>query len=61
MLYSILNKESVNSLEKFQIKSIVDWNRNKIMTIIYYFQDKNKDLGRSLWDITDLEVWRTCL
>lgn len=64
VLYSILNKESINSLEKFrQIKSIaIDWNREKndFDYSIYYFQDndKNKDLGRSLWDITDLEVWQ---
>lgn len=64
ILYSILNKESINSLEKFrQIKSIaIDWNREKqdYDYSIYYFQDndKNKDLGRSLWDITDLEVWQ---
>lgn len=64
VLYSILNKESINSLEKFrQIKSIaIDWNREKqdYDYSIYYFQDndKNKDLGRSLWDITDLEVWQ---
>ena len=64
VLYSILDKESINSLEKFrQIKSIViDWNREKqdYDYSIYYFQDndKNKDLGRSLWDITDLEVWQ---
>ena len=64
VLYSILNKESINSLEKFrQIKSIaIDWNREKndFDYSIYYFNenDKNKDLGRSLWDITDLEVWQ---
>lgn len=64
VLYSILNKESINSLEKFrQIKSIaIDWNREKqdYDYSIYYFQDndKNKDLSRSLWDIQDLEVWQ---
>lgn len=64
VLYSILNKESINSLKKFrQIKSIaIDWNREKndFDYSIYYFNenDKNKDLGRSLWDITDLEVWQ---
>ena len=64
VLYSILNKESINSLEKFrQIKSIaIDWNREKQDNdySIYYFQDndKNKDLSRSLWDIQDLEVWQ---
>ena len=64
VLYSILNKESINSLEKFrQIKSIaIDWNREKqdYDYSIYYFQDndKNKDYNRSLWDIMDLEVWQ---
>lgn len=64
VLYSILNDESVNSVEKFrQIKSIVvDWNREKndFDYSIYYFNenDNNKDLSRSLWDIQDLEVWQ---
>jgi hypothetical protein len=64
VLYSILDKESINSLEKFrQIKSIVvDWNREKndFDYSIYYFNenDNNKDLSRSLWDIQDLEVWQ---
>lgn len=64
VLYSILNKESINSMEKFrEIKSIcIDWNREKqdFDYSIYYFNenDKDRDLGRSLWDITDLEVWQ---
>lgn len=64
VLYSILDKEKVNSVEKFrQIKYIsIDWNREKndFDYSIYYFNDndKDKDLNRGLWDITDLEVWQ---
>lgn len=64
VLYSILNKESINSLEKFrQIKSIaIDWNREKqdYDYSIYYFNDndKNRDYGRTMYDFCDLEVWQ---
>lgn len=64
VLYSILNDESVNSVEKLrQIKSIVvEWNRenNDFDYSIYYFNenDNDKDLSRSLWDIQDLEAWQ---
>lgn len=64
MLYSILNKESIDTAEKMrEIKSIrIKWNMNKqdFDYSIYYFNenDKDRDLGRSLWDITDLEVWQ---
>lgn len=64
VVYSILDKESIDCGEKMrQIKSIaIDWNRDKndFDYSIYYFNedDKNKDYGRSLWDITDLEVWQ---
>lgn len=64
VLYSILNKESIDTAEKMrEIKSIrIKWNMNKqdFDYSIYYFNenDKDRDLGRSLWDITDLEVWQ---
>lgn len=64
VLYSILNDESVNSVEKFrQIKSIVvEWNRenNDFDYSIYYFNenDNDKDLSRSFWNIQDLEAWQ---
>lgn len=64
VLCSILNKESINSVEKFrEIKSIcIEWSREKqdFDYSIYYFNDndKNKDYERSLWDIQDLEVWQ---
>ena len=64
VLYYILDKENINSMEKFrQIKEIaIKWNREKqdFDYSIYYFNDndKNKDYARSLWDIKDLEVWQ---
>lgn len=64
VLYSILDKESINSNEKFRrIKSIaINWNRenNDFDYSVYYFNDndKNMDSGRSLWDIQDLDVWQ---
>lgn len=64
VVYSILDKESIDSVEKMRkIKEIyIDWNRSKndFDYSIYYFteNDKDKDLGRSLWDIVDLEVWQ---
>ena len=64
VLYSILDKESINSMEKIQkIKSIcIKWSRDKqdFDYSIYYFNDndKNKEYERSLWDIQDLEVWQ---
>lgn len=70
VLYSILDKESIDTAEKMrEIKSIrIEWNREKqdFDYSIYYFNenDKDKDLERSLWDITDLEYGnnlQTCL
>ena len=64
VLYSILNKESIDTMEKMRgIKTIrIEWNREKqdFDYSIYYFNenDKDKDLSRSLWDIQDLEVWQ---
>ena len=64
VLYSILDKESIDTAEKMrEIKTIrIEWNREKqdFDYSIYYFNenDKDKDLSRSLWDIQDLEVWQ---
>ena len=64
VLYSIFDKEGIDSYEKVrQIKELrIDWNREKqdFDYSIYYFgdDDKDKDFGRSFWDITDLEVWQ---
>lgn len=64
VVYSILDKESIDTLEKIaKIKELrIDWNykKNEFDYSIYYFNydDKDKDLGRSLWNITDLEVWQ---
>ena len=64
VVYSVLNKENINSYNKVrEIKSIcIDWNRDKqdFDYSIYYFNenDKNKDYGRSIWDVQDLEVWQ---
>lgn len=64
VLYSILDKENIDTAEKVrEIKSIrIEWDRDKqdFDYSIYYFNenDKDRDLSRSLWDITDLEVWQ---
>lgn len=64
VLYSILNKGSIDTIKKMQeIKTIrIEWSREKqdFDYSIYYFneKDKDKDLSRSLWDIIDLEVWQ---
>lgn len=64
VVYFIFDKENIDSVEKVRkIKSItIDWNREKntFDYSIYYFNDndKNKDYGRSMWDIRDLEVWQ---
>lgn len=64
VLYFILDKESINTIEKIaEIKEIrIVWNRDKndFDYSIYYFHDNDKDKawGRSFWDITDLEVWQ---
>lgn len=63
-VYSIFDKESINTEEKVRkIKSItIDWNREKndFDYSIYYFNDndKNKDYGRSMYDIEDLAIWQ---
>lgn len=63
-VYSILSKEQIDTYEKIRsIKTInIDWNRDKqdYDYSIYYFNDddKNKDYGRSLNDLSDLEVWQ---
>lgn len=64
VLYSILDKESIDTVEKMtEIKSIrIEWNRDKqdFDYSIYYFNenDKDRDLSRSIWDIKDLDVWQ---
>lgn len=64
IIYSIMDKESIDSLEKIrQIKTIkIEWNREKndFEYSIYYFNsdDKDKDYGRSFSDISDLEIWQ---
>lgn len=64
VIYSILDKENIDSVEKVRkIKSIaIEWNREKndFDYSIYYFNDndKNKDYRRSMNDIYDLEVWQ---
>ena len=64
VVYSIFNKENIDCEEKVKsIKTIaIDWNKDKndFDYSIYYFNenDKNKDYGRSMWDIADLEVWQ---
>lgn len=64
VVYSIFNKEGIDCDEKVRkIKTIViDWNKEKndFDYSIYYFNenDKNKDYGRSMHDIQDLEVWQ---
>lgn len=64
VVYSIFDMENIDSEEEVRrIKSIaIDWNRenNSFDYSIYYFNkdDKNKDYGRSMNDIYDLEVWQ---
>jgi hypothetical protein len=64
VLYSILDKEEIDSHEKIRkIKEIsIEWNRDKqdYDYAIYWFSDndKNKDYGRSLSTYTDLEIWQ---
>lgn len=64
VVYSILNKEGIDCNEKVRkIKSIaIDWNKEKedFDYSIYYFNedDGNKDYGRSMHDIQDLEIWQ---
>lgn len=64
VVYSILDKESIDCDEKVRkIKTIaIDWNKEKedFDYSIYYFNedDKNKDYGRSMLDIYDLEIWQ---
>lgn len=64
VLYSILDKESIDSAGKMaEIKSIrIEWNRDKqdFDYSIYYFNenDKDRNLSRSIWDIKDLDVWQ---
>lgn len=64
VVYSIFAKEGIDCEEKVKkIKHIaIDWNYEKsdFDYSIYYFNenDKNKDYGRSMNDIRDLEVWQ---
>lgn len=64
VVYSILNEEGIDSLEKLSsIKSIrIEWDNKekKFSHSIYYFKenDKDKDYGRSLSDLSDLEIWQ---
>ncbi len=64
VVYSIFAKEGIDCNEKVKkIKTIaIDWNYEKsdFDYSIYYFNenDKNKDYGRSMNDIRDLEVWQ---
>lgn len=64
VVYSIFDMENIDSEEEVRrIKSVtIDWNskNNNFDYSIYYFNkdDKNKDYGRPMWDIIDLEVWQ---
>lgn len=64
VIYRIFAKENIDCEEKMRsIKTIaIDWNKEKndFDYSIYYFNenDKNKDYGRSMYDISDLEVWQ---
>jgi hypothetical protein len=64
VVYSIFDKEGIDCDEKVRkIKTIaIDWNKEKqdFDYSIYYFNenDKNKDYGRSIHDIQDLEIWQ---
>jgi hypothetical protein len=64
VLYSILDKESIDSYKKIsQIKTIqIEWNREKndFDYSIYYYNDDDpkKNFGRSFYDISNLEIWQ---
>lgn len=64
VIYRIFANENIDCEEKMRkIKTIaIDWNKEKndFDYSIYYFNenDKNKDYGRSMYDISDLEVWQ---
>lgn len=64
IVYSIFDKEGIDCDEKVRkIKTItIDWDKEKedFDYSIYYFNDndKNKDYGRSMHDIRDLEIWQ---
>lgn len=64
VIYRIFDKENIDCEEKMRrIKTIaIDWNKEKndFDYSIYYFNenDKNKNYGRSMLDICDLEVWQ---
>jgi hypothetical protein len=64
VIYRIFDKENIDCEEKMRsIKTIaIDWNKEKsdFDYSIYYFNenDKNKDYGRSMYDIGDLEIWQ---
>lgn len=64
VIYRIFDKENIDCEEKMRsIKTIaIDWNKEKgdFDYSIYHFNenDKNKDYGRSMYDISDLEVWQ---
>lgn len=64
VVYSILDKEGIDSYDKIRkIKSIsIDWNRDSEefdhCTYYYNEHDKRKDYGRSFSDLTDLEIWQ---
>ena len=64
VIYNIFAKENIDCEEKMRsIKTIaIDWNKEKndFDYSIYYFNenDKNKDYGRSMQDISDLEIWQ---
>lgn len=64
VVYSIFAKEAIDTHEKVsKIKNIsINWvhEKNDFEYSIYYFNenDKDKDYGRSIMDIEDLEVWQ---
>lgn len=60
VVYSILEKEKIDTLEQFrEIKSIeIDWNRDN-QDFDYVINKKpHNDYGRSISDLGDLEIWQ---
>ena len=61
-LYSCFSREGIDSMEKLRkIKSIelyYDEKSGEWKSEVYFYHDGGYENFRSLWDITDLEVWQ---
>lgn len=60
VVYSILDKENIDTLEKIQeIKTFeIEWNREKQDYDYYIIRKVHNDRNRSLSDLQELEIWQ---